>query len=346
MKNDDLIALNEEIAGMARAGLPLDKGLAALAREMGRGRLQQVTAQLAADLEAGHPLPKAIERQGKRMPPFYAALLEAGIRTGRVSEVLATLTEYARSVANVRATIVDALWYPCVVLLFAVALFGGVVVFLMPQYDEIFRGFGLQLPAVTEALLKVGQEPFRFLILPAIVVIVLILGTRFVLFRSEAGRRRWASWIYAIPIVGTLLRAARLAAFTDLLALVIDYELPLPRAFELAGAASSDPIMASAAREVVQDLDQGLPLAEVLRKRELVPELIAWMTAVGEQRGTLGKTLHHVAEMYRRTVEMRAALLRSVLPPFLLVVIAGVFAGFFVFVMVMPMARLLEALSR
>jgi type II secretory pathway component PulF len=174
----------------------------------------------------------------------------------------------------------------------------------------------------------------------------LILGTRFVLSRSEAGRRRWASWIYAIPIAGTLLRAARLAAFTDLLALVVDYELPLPRAFELAGAASSDPIMASAARQVVQDLDQGLPLAEVLRKREIVPELIAWMTAVGEQRGTLGKTLHHVAEMYRRTVEMRAALLRYVLPPFLLVVLAGVFAAFFVFVMVLPMAKLLEGLSK
>src|SRR6202521_4814902 len=85
---DDLITLNEEIAGMARAGLPLDKGLAALAREMGRGRLQKVTAQLAADLEAGHPLPEAIERQGKRMPLFYAGLVEAGVRAGRVSEVL------------------------------------------------------------------------------------------------------------------------------------------------------------------------------------------------------------------------------------------------------------------
>ena len=132
---------------------------------------------------------------------------------GRVSEVLATLTVYARSVANVRTTIFDALWYPCVVLLFALVLFGAVVAFLVPQYDEIFRGFGMQLPAVTEALLNVGREPFRFLVLPVLVVIVLILGTRFVLSRSEAGRRRWASWIYAIPIVGTLLRAARLAAF-------------------------------------------------------------------------------------------------------------------------------------
>src|SRR5437879_8141976 len=85
---DDLITLNEEIAGMARAGLPLDQGLAALAREMGAGRLQRVTATLADDLRAGHTLPEALARQGDRVPPFYAGLVAAGVRTGRVSEVL------------------------------------------------------------------------------------------------------------------------------------------------------------------------------------------------------------------------------------------------------------------
>src|SRR5262245_28459079 len=73
----DLITLNEEIAGMARAGLPLDQGLAALAREMGRGRLQRVTEELAADLRAGHTLPDALARQGSRVPPFYAGLVAA-----------------------------------------------------------------------------------------------------------------------------------------------------------------------------------------------------------------------------------------------------------------------------
>src|SRR6266496_5805088 len=77
---DDLITLNEEIAGMARAGLPLDQGLAALAREMGRGRLQRVTKELAADLQEGRTLPEAFDRQGTRVPPFYAGLVSAGVR--------------------------------------------------------------------------------------------------------------------------------------------------------------------------------------------------------------------------------------------------------------------------
>src|SRR5205814_6446812 len=91
MTPDDLIALNEEIAGMARAGLPLDRGLAALAKEMGRGRLQQVTAALAQALRAGQTLPQALERQAGRVPPFYAGLVAAGVRTGRICGVLATL---------------------------------------------------------------------------------------------------------------------------------------------------------------------------------------------------------------------------------------------------------------
>src|SRR5436309_10861324 len=85
---DDLITLNDEIAGMARAGLPLDQGLAMLAREMGRGQLRQATADLAADLRSGHTLPQALDRLGSRVPPFYAGLVAAGARTGRLSDVL------------------------------------------------------------------------------------------------------------------------------------------------------------------------------------------------------------------------------------------------------------------
>jgi type II secretory pathway component PulF len=93
-------------------------------------------------------------------------------------------------------------------------------------------------------------------------------------------------------------------------------------------------------------LGQGLPLGEVLRGRRLVPELIAWMTGLGEQRGTLGKTLHQVADIYRRQAEMRAALLRSVLPPFLIIGTAGVLVALFVMVIVLPMMKLIEAFGQ
>lgn len=346
MNADELIALNEEIAGMARAGLPLDQGLAALARDMGRGRLKQVTAALAEDLKAGHPLPEALNRRAGQVPGFYGGLIAAGIRTGRIAEVLATLTNYARAMVGLRALIVDALFYPAMVLVFGVVLFVLLCVGILPQFDDIFRGFQLRLPWVTEAAMKLGRRPVTMILVPLAVVafclLLAYLGTRF----TERGRYRAAEVLYSVPLIGTLVHSARLAAFTELLAILVDHSLPLPEAFALAGEASSDPIMAWQARDICRQLREGRSLGETLRGRGLVPEWVSWMTGLGEQRGTLGKTLHQVAELYRRQVEMRAALLRSVLPPLFIVVIGGFIVGFFVLAAMLPLIKLLEGLSK
>src|SRR5438034_10782210 len=139
MNADDLIALNEQIAGMARAGLPLDQGLSSLAKEMGRGRLRQVTQAIASDLRDGATLPEAVARRQKELPPYYANLITAGVRTGRLPEVLATLTTYARTVAVTRTIVVDSLLYPIVVMLSALLLFAGVLIFIVPGFDKIFK---------------------------------------------------------------------------------------------------------------------------------------------------------------------------------------------------------------
>jgi type II secretory pathway component PulF len=353
MNAEDLITLNEEIAGMARAGLPLDQGLAALAREMSRGRLRSVTEGLAEDLRAGRTLPEALQRQGGRVPPFYAALVAAGVRSGRVGEVLATLTAYARRVADLRATAVGALFYPVVVLVFALALFGFLSFFVIPQFHVIFHDFGMRLPAVTEWTFAVAERPLEFFVFPLAVLVGGALVVRLALGRTEKGRRAWARFVYAVPVVGTLIHSARLAAFTELLAILVDHALPLPEALLLAGQASSDPLLADESLQMQHDLSEGLPLAEVMRGRRDqhwgsrgFPELIAWMTGLGEQRGALGQSLHQVAEVYRRQADLRAAVLRSVLPPLVIVATGGVIVTLFVFSIMLPMVKLLEGLTK
>jgi type II secretory pathway component PulF len=343
---DDLITLNEEIAGMARAGLPLDQGLAAMAREMKHGRLQQVTAELAADLRSGLTLPEALERQGKRVPPFYSALVAAGIRSGQIGDVLATLTAYARAIADLRATIIGALFYPVVIIVLALALFAFICFLLIPQFEKIFNDFRLRLPAVTSALLEISRHALEIFVLPLVLVVLCIVVFKLTVGLTAWGRRMWAQALYALPVLGMLLRSARLYGFTDLLGILVDHKVPLPEAYILAGKASSDPLMAQNADLVYRSLCQGMPLGEALREHRLVPELIAWMTALGERRGTLGKTLHQVADMYRRQAEMRASLLRNVLPPFLILVTSGVLAILFVLAVFLPMFALLEALAR
>lgn len=342
---DDLAALNEEIAAMARAGLPLDQGLAALAREMGGGRLQQVTRALADDLRAGLTLPEALARQGGRVPPFYAGLVAAGVRSGRIGEVLATLTSYARTLTDLRATIVSALVYPVVVILLTLVLFALIAGYLIPHFDQLFRDFKLRVPLMTEAVLELGRHPFEYLILPPLLLIALLLVVRFVLQRTERGRMLWTRWVYALPIAGTLVHAARLAAYTDLLAILVDHHIPLPEAFRLAGEASSDPLLTAGSRQAEQELARGQPLGEALRGIRQIPALLAWMAGLGERRGTLGATLHQIAATYRRQAELRVALLRAVLPPFLIILTAGVVVVLFIAAVVLPLVNLMQVLG-
>src|SRR5262249_22895805 len=227
MKAEELIALNDEIAGMARAGLPLDQGLAALAKEMGRGSLRSVTTAIATDLRSGHTLPQALERQRGKVPAFYSGLVAAGVRTGRVGDVLATLTTYARTVASLRTMLIDALFYPSVVLAFGVVLFVFLFVYGVPQFEKIYNGFGFRLPFLTEVFRTLGRRPIEYVVIPVVSILLLIVlinvGIRF----SRRGRILWAHIVYAVPVIGTLIRAARLAAFTELLAILIDHEVPL-----------------------------------------------------------------------------------------------------------------------
>ena len=341
---EDLVTLNEEIAGMARAGLPLDQGLSALAREMKRGRLQKVTAELATDLKNGHTLPESLQRQGSRVPPFYAGLVAAGVRTGRINEVLATLTVYARSLADLRSIVIGSLYYPAIVLVMALILFGLLFAFLVPQFEKIFHDFRIQLPAVTEFMIGVSRHIWEILAIPVIIIVVGFF-VRLYLKHTDRGRRAWARFVYGMPIVGTLIRSSRLAAFTDLLGILVDHGLPLPEAFGFAGAACSDPLLSAAAKDVQADLSRGIPLGEIYRNRKLVPELIAWMTTLGEQRGSLGETLHHVAGLYKRQTEMRANLLRSVLPPLIILFTAAIIVTLFILGVVLPMLSLFNALS-
>lgn len=342
---DDLIVLNEEIAAMARAGLPLDQGLAAMAREMGSGRLRRATAEIAADLQAGLTLSQALERQTGRVPEFYPALVHVAVRSGRIGEVLATLTKYARSIVDLRSTIFGAIFYPCVILVFSFGLFGFVCWKIVPQFVRIFSDFGIELPGITRAAIQIGNHPVEFVLLPPVAVALALLLAKFSLRGTEGGRRAWARFVYAIPLVGTLIRSSRLAAFTNLLSILVDHAMPLPEAFRLAGEASSDPLIGHAARYVEQDLRQGKSLGDALRGRRLVPELISWMTGLGERRGKLSESLQQVAQVYHRQAEVRASMLRSILPPFLILGTAAILVGFFALAMFMPLIKLLTELS-
>src|SRR5207302_973480 len=173
---------------------------------------------------------------------------------------------------------------------------------VLPQFAQISRASGLRRPWVADLVLAAGRRPVPVFVVPAGVLVIGLFLVWVVSRVSAPGRRVWVRLVYAVPLVGTLIRSARMAAFADLLAVLVDYELPLPEAFRLAGDASSDPLMAHQAQEIQNRIGQGAALSVALRGRGLLPEWVAWMAGSGEQRGALGPTLRQIAALYRRQV--------------------------------------------
>ena len=304
-----------------------------------------MTATLAADLKAGLTLPQALERQGGRVPPYYASLLAAAIRSGRIGDMLGTLTLYARSLNDFRSIVVSSLLYPLIVLVLGSVLLVFIGNFVLPAYVEMLESFKMKLPWISECVLWMGRHPFEVVVVPLILFAAAVLAERLWFNRTPAGRRMWTSVVYLLPIVGTLLRSARLAAFTDLLGILVEQEIPLPEALRLAAESSSDPLLTEAARRVEAEISQGMPLGQALQTQRLWPALVVWMVGFGEKQGTLPQALKQVAEMYRRDAEARATLLRTVLPPLLIIVLAGSLGALFIFGLMSPFFELLDGLS-
>ena len=126
------------------------------------------------------------------MPPYYAALLAAGIRSGKLSEVLGTLTLYARSVVHFRETIVTVVLYPAIVLILGLVLMVFVSREILPQYEQIFIEMKLQLPLMTRIVLFVGQRPITFFVAPAVLILIGLLAERWWLRQTANGRILWA----------------------------------------------------------------------------------------------------------------------------------------------------------
>lgn len=343
---DQLIYLNEEIAGMARAGLPLEEGLASIAREMSRGNLKQTTQHLADQLKQGKSLPEAIAAQQGRMPKFYSSLMNAGIRGGNLPDVLALLTTYARTLSDLSTVVYTALLYPIMIMLITLFLIVMIMIFVMPQFISIFSDFGMRLPFFTQLIVDVCRNPIPTLVIPSGVIGVTAIGLRQVFNATEAGRCIWARIIYSLPVFGVLIRSARLAALTDLLAILVENQMPLPEAFELAAQAGSDPILKAGAIQIAEKLRQGSSLAQALKEYKILPEVVSWMAGMGELKGTLPQTLKQAAQMYSRQVAVRSQMVQSVFPPMLVVLCAGFITSVFVFAVFLPLIGLLEGLSK
>jgi general secretion pathway protein F len=339
LSDEDTALLAGQAAELAKAGLPLDGGLRALADELPRGRLSRVLRDLAGRLAAGSTLDAAIESQGTRFPAHVRELVLGAVRCGHVPEVLQGLAELQRSKVELRRRVWLSLAYPTVLVVLMCAVFLFLQGFVAGELKVIWQDFGADLPLLTRVFLWLAG-PKAFIVVGAVLLPAVLLA-----LACAAPRVAWTQPVlYAVPLLGPLLRWSRLARFARLLGLLLEQRLPLPEALRLTAAGMGDADMAAGCRQAAADVENGLPLSESLvRGRQFPPSLIP-LVEWGQRANLLPEAFRSASEMFEGRTRNQGELMETVLLPIAFLVVAG-FVFFFLVALFMPLISLIQHLS-
>jgi general secretion pathway protein F len=342
---DQLLALNEEIAALVRAGLPLSRGLLEVGSDV-RGRLGRIAGVLGRRLNRGEGLAEALEAEKGAIPPLYRAVVEAGARAGRLPVALEGMADYIRGVSDARRTIGLALWYPVMVLCLAYALFVGLVFLVAPRFVAAFESLGLGMPAPLRWLRIVWETGMYWVPLGPVAIAVLMA----VWIRSgTTAGLRGGSWggLRFFPWMGSLLADFEAANFAELLALLLEHRVPYPSALTLAAEASGSPALVRGAGRVAEALRHGTPSQEAVEAagRGAFRPMLRWTLAVGQAQGSLDAALHHLADVYRKRARYRAEQIAIFLPMILTLAIGAGAATIYAMSVFLPLVEMLRGLS-
>lgn len=316
---EELISLSEEIAALARAGVPLDRGLLAIGADL-PGRLGKLATALGERLEKGESLVECVANSGF-YPPSYKAVVEAGIRVGRLPAALEDVARSARRTSQMRKSVGIALIYPAIVLAVAYLLFLFGILRILPVMLRVCEAWDVRVPGLlaTSDWLQTTM-PFWGPAIPLIAV----LWIATVWYRS--GRITHGSEVHPLlrwGVLGSLAKmrtAGRLAALNELLAMLVEHGVPLHEALPLAGAAVGSARLECGARELAEKLRRGEVASSAPRG---FPPMLAWMLSSANSQVDLPALLRRSAENYRDDAARQAQWVSTYLPMIITIGFAG-----------------------
>ncbi|MDB5386504.1 MAG: gspF [Planctomycetaceae bacterium] len=319
---EQLIALNEEIATLVMAGVPLELGLRALGSDV-PSVLGRVSQTIAIQLQAGQSLPDALQTSIPGLPRIYLAAVEAGMRSGQLPRTLELLCRFLQQGLDLRQRIEFAFLYPLLVMLLAYGLFVTFVIESVQHWTELWGDIALQHGTfmLTYQFFCLNW-PIWVGILPALVL--LTVGCWFWFGRrSLMPDRRPSLLVRLIPGLHGVIRLWHWSIFCETSALLIEHQVTLPEALRLSGATTGNPLIDHESSRLAECIEQGKSAADSLRDRRQIPTFLRWVLSNSTQPTALLSSLRQAAGLYYERAQRRAEAIKTWLPLGLIVLIGG-----------------------
>jgi len=335
----DIAVISRQIATMLGAGVPLVQTIEMIGKGHNNGNMQKLLGEIGHKLASGIPLSDCLRDHPRHFDDLYCDLVASGEQSGSLETIYDRIATYKEKAEALKAKIKKAMTYPIAVLVIAAIVTSILLIFVVPVFQEIFAGFGAELPAFT--LFVVGISDFMVaywhLALGAIFAFIFLFKRAH--RNSQKLRDQVDKKILKLPVVGDILEKAAVARYARTLSTTFAAGVPLIDALESAAGAAGNAVFRDAILEVRAEVTSGMQMNLAMRNCSIFPDMVIQMVAIGEESGAGDDMLAKVANVYEAEVDNAVDNLTALLEPMIMAVL-GVVIGGLIIAMYLPIFQI------
>jgi len=335
----DIAVITRQIATMLAAGVPLVQTIEMIGKGHNNGNMQKLLADIGNKLQSGIPLSDCLRDHPQYFDDLYCDLVNSGEQSGALETIYERIATYKEKAEALKAKIKKAMTYPISVLVIAGIVTSILLIFVVPVFQEIFAGFGAELPAFTLFVVAISEfmQAYWYLGLGAIFAGSYLF--RKAHLKSQKLRDSVDRKVLKLPVIGDLLKKAAVARYARTLSTTFAAGVPLPDALESAAGASGNAVFRDAILEIRAEVMSGMQMNLAMRNCSIFPDMVIQMVAIGEESGALDDMLAKVATVYEQEVDNAVDSLTSLLEPMIMAVL-GVVIGGLIIAMYLPIFQI------
>jgi len=335
----DRIMFAKNLSAMLHAGLPLARALSVLERQMSNKTWSAIFKKLSDNLARGVSLSVSLASFPKVFSPLFISMVSAGEESGSLSESLGIVGEELEKSYELRKKIRGAMMYPIIILFVMIAIAILMLTFVIPKLTLTFREFNTELPLSTRAIISTSDFFSNYYVIIIVAIIAIIAGL-IILSKTLIGKHILGKISLKLPIIGTIVQEINSARTTRTLSSLLSSGVEVVAAVKITADVVQNIHYKNMLTKTAVEIQKGASLESLFTPRtELYPPFVGEMIGVGEETGTLSKTLLEVALFYEKEVSQKTKDMSTVIEPFLMVFI-GIGVGFFALAMISPIYSL------
>jgi len=335
----DISVFSRQLSTMISAGAPIVQSLEIIAASEENQTFKSLVNNIKTTIQDGATLSEAMKKHPKYFDGLFCNLVAVGENAGILDKILTKITEYQEKVLSMKKKIKKALYYPVAVIVIALGVVAMLMIFVVPQFAEIFKGFGAELPPVTQMTIDIsnGMQKYWWMILAVIIAFIYVFKLAY---------RNIIPFHYAIdslklklPVFGDLIRKSIMARIIRTLSITLEAGIPLVDALNSMVKIADNMLYEDALVQTRDSVSTGQEFQAAISQTGMFPPMVTQMVAIAEQSGSMETILNKVATFYEEDVDAAVDALSSILEPIIIVVLGSIIA-LFVVAMYMPIFQI------